>query len=126
MARDLDFGVEIVGMPIQREADGLAMSSRNALLAASDRIVCPCIYKALKAAKEDVLLARVSSATALKRQIRDDLINGGGRIDYVAIVHAETLQPVEEVCKEHQQGQPILIAIAAHYGKVRLIDNIDF
>lgn len=121
MARDLDFGVEVVGLPIQRETDGLAMSSRNALLTPENRAAAPCIYKALTKAREDALSGRVTDPAALRAQIAEEISAGGGIIDYVHIVHGATLQAVEVAGK-----QPTLVAIAANFGAVRLIDNVDF
>lgn len=123
MARDLDFSIEIIGMPIQRETDGLAMSSRNALLTPEHRAAAPCIYKALTTAKEDVVADRVNSVEDLRAQISSAIESGGGRIDYVQIVNAHTLKPRENL---QRGGGETLIAIAAHFGKVRLIDNVDF
>lgn len=131
MARDLDFSIEIVGMPIQRESDGLAMSSRNVLLTPEDRAAAPCIYKALTAAKEDVLAGYVTQVDNLRVQISSAIELGGGKIDYVQIVNAQTLKPIagKLVIKGRENNDKqelILIAVAAHFGKVRLIDNIDF
>ena len=69
MVRDLDFAIEVVGLPIWREADGLAMSSRNALLTPENRQAAPCIHAALSAAREDIQAGRVSSAAAVKAQV---------------------------------------------------------
>ena len=125
MARDLDFAIEIIGMPIQRESDGLAMSSRNALLTPEHRAASPCIYKALIAAKEEVLSGGISSIEDLRAQISSAIELGGGRIDYVQIVDAESLRPILKIGSSEDR-QPMLIAVAAHFGKVRLIDNVDF
>jgi len=128
MARDLDFPIKIVGMPIQRESDGLAMSSRNALLTSQDRAAAPCIYIALTAAKEHVLTGHVTEVSDLRAQISSAIELGGGRIDYVQIVNAQTLRPIvgELVREKNNKQEPILIAVAAYFGKVRLIDNVDF
>jgi pantoate--beta-alanine ligase len=127
MARDLDFDIEIFGMPIEREADGLAMSSRNALLTPEHRAAAPCINKALIAAKEDIRGGRVTSVEEVRARISVAIEVGGGRIDYVQIVNAETLKPIEgKIVWEDGINSTVLIAIAAHFGKVRLIDNVDF
>lgn len=121
MARDLDFAIDIVGMPITREADGLAMSSRNALLTPEYRTSAPCIYKALEDAKAGVESGVMTDAGSVSAHIARAIEEGGGVVDYVQVVHAENLQPVGQAGK-----QPTLIAVAARFGKVRLIDNIDF
>ncbi|PRW60347.1 Pantoate--beta-alanine ligase [Chlorella sorokiniana] len=121
MVRDLDMAIDVVGMPICREADGLAMSSRNALLTPEDRQRCICISQALAAACEAAVAGTTSAAAELQRQVADAIAAGGGRVDYVEVVDARTLRPVEDV-----KGCEALIAVAAFYGKVRLIDNVDF
>lgn len=131
MTRDLDFSIELVGMPIQRESDGLAMSSRNALLTPEDRAAAPCIHKALNAAKEDVVAGHVTEVNTLRAHIASAIELGGGKIDYVQIVNALTLKPmVGEIVvggeENKNKQEPMLIAVAAHFGKVRLIDNVDF
>jgi pantoate--beta-alanine ligase len=130
MSRDLDFAIEIIGMPIQREDDGLAMSSRNALLTSEHRAAAPCINKALHVAKKDVSAGKVTSVDDLCAQISSAIESGGGRIDYVQLVDATTLKPLVgnvEVGGGGEREEPtILIAVAAHFGKVRLIDNVEF
>ena len=121
MARDLDFAIEIVGCPIARESDGLAMSSRNALLTQENRAAASCIYKAITKAKQDALSDTVTSSATLRAQIIGEISNGGGIVDYVEVVHAETLQPVEDA-----GNQPTVIAVAAKFGLPRLLDNVDF
>eukprot|EP00891_Asterochloris_glomerata_P001325 jgi/Astpho2/1325/e_gw1.00024.24.1_t len=118
MVRDLDFGIQIVGGPIAREPDGLAMSSRNALLEPSNRQRAVCVSQALQ-----VVLASTSgpaiSTQQLQDQIAERIASGGGRVDYVEVVDAAELQRCEDV-----RSQPTLIAVAAFFGKVRLIDNV--
>lgn len=109
MVRDLDYKIEIVALPTVREEDGLAFSSRNRYLNEEERSQAPVIRRALLAAaeKKDVDLAR-----SMIRQ------TSGARIDYVDLVDAETLQPLESVRPNS------LIAAAVFFGKTRLIDNI--
>jgi len=115
MVRDLDFKIEIVAVPTVREEDGLACSSRNQYLNLEERRQATVLHKALLAA-----------ANAGKKSARDviDLVRkviGEARlavIDYVELVDAETLQPVEMVRPNS------LLALAAFFGKTRLIDNI--
>lgn len=128
MVRDLDFGIEIIGMPICREADGLAMSSRNARLAPDARHRALCIQAALSWAQQAVAAAAAGSGPAPSlQQIREHVwsaIEGaGGKVDYVELVHAENLGAVSDAA-----SQPTLLAVAAWFpahdrGTVRLIDN---
>jgi pantoate--beta-alanine ligase len=122
MARDLDFDIEIIGLPIQRESDGLAMSSRNAMLTPEHRAAAPCISKALKQAAVD---PQIHSLESIRATISDTIEKGGGIIDYIQLVNASTLKPLTSM-DELGKGEGTLIAVAAHFGKVRLIDNIDF
>jgi pantoate--beta-alanine ligase len=117
MVRDLDIPVEIVGVPTVREADGLALSSRNAYLSSDERSRAIALPNALKDAR-DAILGAVPVATAL-RQAKQALVDAGFlRIDYVALVDAETLDPIDA-----PEGEMRLIA-AATIGKTRLIDNL--
>ena len=123
MARDLDYSIQIVGVPICREPDGLAMSSRNALLTPEDRRSASCIYRSLQEAQDTVQRQETVTSERLKAKISSEIERHGGIIDYVEIVHAENLQPLAD----SQIGRvPTLVAVAAFFGKVRLIDNIDF
>jgi pantoate--beta-alanine ligase len=117
MVRDLDIPVEIVGVPTVREADGLALSSRNAYLSSDERSRAIALPNALKDAR-DAILGAVPVATAL-RQAKQALVDAGFlHIDYVALVDATTLDPIDA-----PEGEMRLIA-AATIGKTRLIDNL--
>lgn len=111
LVRDLNLPVEIIGAPIVREPDGLACSSRNQYLNAEEREQATVLRKALLAARDShgdvVVRARQMIAEAPL-----------ARIDYVELVNAETLQPVDAV-----QGNSLLAA-AVFFGQTRLIDNI--
>ena len=117
MARDLDLGVEIVEMPIIREPDGLAMSSRNAYLSPDERQRALCLSRSLFAAHEQ-LVAGEQKASHLIAQVRKGMESVD--IDYVELVDAETFHPVTSV-----QGT-VVLAVAARVGTTRLIDNIKF
>lgn len=120
MARDLLMPVEIVGHPIVREADGLAMSSRNAYLSAEDRARAPTIIRALaKAAR--AFTAGERRAETLRTPVVDALTSAGFRVDYVELVSPEGLEPLAD--SELLTG-PALLAVAAFLGKTRLIDNL--
>jgi pantoate--beta-alanine ligase len=117
MARDLDMGIEIVEMPIVREADGLAMSSRNAYLTQDDRQRGLCLSRGLRRA-EDLLREGVRESDALLDAVRGEMVEVD--IDYVVLVDAGTMQPVARV-----EGE-VVLAVAAQVGKARLIDNLKF
>jgi len=118
MARDLNLAVEIVPCPTVREADGLALSSRNARLTAEQRQEAPVLYRALLAARE-LLHGGERDAAVLDGTVRSVLAEATlGRIDYVEIVNKADLSPVVTVRGE------CLIAVAVWFGDTRLIDNI--
>jgi pantoate--beta-alanine ligase len=114
--RDLNYPVKIKVMPIVRESDGLAMSSRNTYLSLEERSDAVIIYKALQKAKKLIELGN-HNPTIIKRFIVDT-IKEKGKIDYVEIVNQDTLERVKKI-----KGK-ILIAVAVRIGKVRLIDNL--
>mmetsp|Transcript_40333 Transcript_40333/g.89566 ORF Transcript_40333/g.89566 Transcript_40333/m.89566 type:complete len:320 (-) Transcript_40333:719-1678(-) len=123
MVRDLDFAVEVVGMPICREEDGLAMSSRNARLSPEARSKAPAIYAALQWAERVAADGSVTDPAAIKEHVRGEIDKAGGKVDYVELVDANHLGPITNVAT-----QPTLLAVAAHFpardrGTVRLIDN---
>jgi pantoate--beta-alanine ligase len=117
MARDLDFGTDVVGMPIVREADGLAMSSRNAYLAPEERATARALSRALFEARERVL-AGERDAAALVARAAERLAAAGAKVDYVEIVDPVTLRPIAVA----EPGSRMLVA--AFVGRTRLIDNL--
>jgi pantoate--beta-alanine ligase len=118
LTRDLGFDTEIVVVPIVREESGLAMSSRNALLSAEERQKASVIYRALRGAKAAAKNGERNAAT-LAEIVRETLKGEPlAQLDYVAVVDNETLEPIEKISEN-----PVLIAVAARFGKVRLIDN---
>jgi pantoate--beta-alanine ligase len=117
LSRDLDLGVEIVGLPIVREPDGLALSSRNAYLSTGERAVALSLSRALFEAR-DRAAAGLRDSSALAALARRRLEEAGARVDYVELVHPETLAPVTEAIP----GTRLLLA--AFVGKTRLIDNL--
>lgn len=118
LTRDLGFETEIVVMPIIREESGLAMSSRNAFLSDAEKNAAAVIFRALKDAKIAVRDGERNASTIA--QIVGERINSEplANLDYVAVVDADTLEPVEKI-----DEREILIAVAARFGKTRLIDN---
>jgi pantoate--beta-alanine ligase len=117
LVRDLSFGIEIVGMPIVREPDGLALSSRNAYLSAAERPRALALSRALFASC-DLALRGERDAAALRARAREAIEAAGARVDYVEIVHPETLAPVE------QAAPGSVMLVAAFFGATRLIDNV--
>ncbi|MFP4500102.1 MAG: pantoate--beta-alanine ligase [Candidatus Hydrogenedentota bacterium] len=117
MARDLDMQVEIVALPTVREPDGLAMSSRNKYLTEEDRPRALSLSKSLFHAKE-LMEAGERNADTLKQAVREGMRDVD--IDYVELVNADTIQPVDTI-----EGT-VMLAVAANVGTARLIDNILF
>jgi pantoate--beta-alanine ligase len=118
MVRDLHMSVEVVGMPTVREADGLAMSSRNAYLLPEERKAALSLYRSLQKAKE-LLQKGERKAERILHEMKgifqsEPLV----RIDYVQICDATTLQDVDRI-----EGD-VVVALAAYLGKTRLIDNL--
>jgi len=117
--RDLHLGAEIVGMPTIREADGLAMSSRNAYLSAEERQRALSLSRGLRAAAM-LLQGGTRDAEALVGAVRHELELAGLREDYVELVDAERLTPLASVAP----GQAARLLVAAFSGTTRLIDNM--
>lgn len=117
MVRELNFDLEIVPCPIVREADGLAMSSRNAYLTDEERQDALVLSQSLELAKEMIAFGQ-RSASAIKKAMTDKIKTVDyAEIDYIEIVDAKELEDVEKL-----QGDT-LIALAVKIGKPRLIDN---
>jgi pantoate--beta-alanine ligase len=119
MARDLDLPVDIVICPTLREADGLAMSSRNRYLSSEQRSVATLIFKSLGLLKEEMSLGKHK----LISQYREDLLKRleaipKAIIDYIEIVDADSLEVLQTM------SGALLVAVAIRLGNTRLIDNI--
>jgi pantoate--beta-alanine ligase len=120
MSRDLDLGVEIVGMPIVREPDGLALSSRNAYLSPDERLRALALSRALGVAHDHVGMLPWVTAENIVDNVRTTIhMTHGVRIDYVEVRDADTLEPVSG-----KITRPVVIAVAAFVGNTRLIDNV--
>jgi pantoate--beta-alanine ligase len=117
IVRDLHLGIEIVPGPTVREADGLAMSSRNAFLSADERRAAAVLYRALQAAAEAVAGGERQGAEV--RRILREAVEGEplAHLEYAEVVDAESFQPVERVAGR------VALPIAALIGRTRLIDN---
>jgi len=118
MARDLDIPVEIAGAPTVREADGLALSSRNFYLSPEERAAAPALYRTLKAVAGQVAGGTADCAAACRTAERDLLDAGFQSVDYIAVCDAETLQPLARA------DRPARVLGAARLGRARLIDNL--
>jgi len=114
MVRDLNFNIDIIAVPTVREKDGLACSSRNQYLNPDERKQATVLYKALEAANAGKKSA--NDIVALARQVISEAPLA--RIDYVELVDAESLQPIE------MAGPNSVLLLAVFLGKTRLIDNI--
>ncbi len=118
MVRDLNFPVRMVGHPTIREADGLALSSRNAYLSPQERQQAPLIQQTLREAEQE-LRTRPVSRQALESWMRHRIEQGSlAKVDYVVAVDPETLEPKEPAML------PLLLAAAVFFGTTRLIDNL--
>jgi len=125
LVRDLDLGVEIIGHPIVREHDGLAMSSRNRRLNPQERAAATCMPAALSAALEH---AATDGSTV-------DGVIGAARaavtsqplaaLDYVEVFDSSTLSPIRRFDDHQRRPGAVRIAVAARFGTIRLIDNAD-
>ena len=117
MTQDLELGVEILGVPTVRDADGLALSSRNAYLSADERERAVALPQALKEAARAIRSGE-PVATALDEAVGKLKAAGFSKVDYVALVNALTLEPLEKA------GGPMRLIAAATIGRTRLIDNL--
>jgi pantoate--beta-alanine ligase len=117
MNRDLDLDTEIVVCPIAREADGLAISSRNVYLNANERRSARALYQSLEAARKEIARGERNAARLLA--LIEGVIRGAAdvRLDYAEIVDRETLEPVTSLRKNYY------VLLAAFVGGTRLIDN---
>jgi len=119
MARDLDMGIDVVGLPTVREADGLAMSSRNQYLSVEERTRALCISKALFVAEAAMAQGETSAKTIL-HAVKTTLAKDVDEIDYVSLVDGNEMTPVTTI------NGPVMLAVAVQLGNTRLIDNIRF
>lgn len=119
MVYDLNFPVNIIGVPIVRESDGLAKSSRNTYLSKEERKAATILYKAIQMGEQTI--KHGASADSIINTMTE-IINTEplAKIDYVSVVDANTMQPVHEITS------PVLVAMAVYIGSTRLIDNFSF
>lgn len=123
MAEDMRIGTKIVGCPIVREEDGLALSSRNTYLSADERNAALSLSKSLFQAEKDIDSGM--SSDKVKETVRRTIEAAGGKVDYVEMLDPMTLEDLEfgsDGSGDLFQGD-YLLALAAYFGKTRLIDN---
>ena len=117
MCRDLNVPIQICVCPTVREADGLAMSSRNRYLNSEQRQQALALSRSLEIAAERVAVGE-RAAESITRRMNEELSSAGiNRVDYVAIVDSETLEPVSVI------DRSVVALVAAHVGTTRLVDN---
>ena len=125
MVRDLFLEVELVGVETVREADGLAMSSRNAFLGPDERSAAPVIRRGLLAAARD--LGAGLAPDAVLARLGAEVTSAGGRVDYIDVLEAGSLGRYADAAMAgglSPEDLPALIALAAWFGSARLIDNV--
>jgi pantoate--beta-alanine ligase len=115
MVRDLNFDLEIIGCPIVRDADGLALSSRNRYLSPAERVEALALRRALERIRQAIARGERRSETLVQQGLQELT---RVKVDYLATVDAQTLLPVSTVAPD------TLVAVAAWVGQTRLIDNL--
>ncbi|QJD60276.1 pantoate--beta-alanine ligase [Pseudomonas sp. gcc21] len=119
MAHDLCMPVQIMGEAIVRDADGLALSSRNGFLTADERQIAPRLYQVLKQVAEQIQSGQRDYAAVLS-EAQQQLFEAGMRPDYLELRDSVTLKPVDADSKQ------LIVLAAAYLGTTRLIDNLSF
>jgi pantoate--beta-alanine ligase len=120
LVRDLAFDIEVVVLPTVREPSGLALSSRNAYLTDEQRRAAVVLYKSLSQAKEVYMEGERNPkrvAEVVRSRVEAEPLT---RLEYVGVVDAETMEKFDRI----PEDRPVLIALAAHVGRTRLIDNV--
>ncbi|KAK6141565.1 hypothetical protein DH2020_024697 [Rehmannia glutinosa] len=118
MVRDLDFGIKVIGADLVRDDDGLAKSSRNVRLSAQERRRALSISKSLFDAKFAAEKGQVD-CKELRDSVVQAILEAGGKVDYAEIVDQESLDALKEI------KSPAVFCVAAWFGNVRLIDNME-
>lgn len=121
MVRDLDFGVEIVPVPIVRAEDGVALSSRNQLLSGEERAAARVLSRALFGLADQARDGDSVDIEAARDLVRD---HPGARLEYLEVVDPETLEPLARHRLSRALDGPALALVAATVGGIRLIDNM--
>lgn len=118
MVRDLDMPIEIIVAPLVRDKDNVALSSRNRYLSEEERTGATSISRSLLQAEAELSGGGLAKVEAVKQDVVSLITAGGGVIDYVEALDAETLGEISN------QTTGVLLAVAANFGKTRLIDNV--
>lgn len=119
LVRELNFGVGIIICPTVRESDGLAMSSRNSHLRQDERKVATILYRALKEGEALIIKKGIEDSLHIKKEMERIISSEPlARIEYIEIIHPDTLMKLEKI------RLPMVICLAARIGETRLIDNI--
>jgi len=118
MVQDLNIGIDVVGMPIIREEDGLAMSSRNSHLNKSERKAALCLFQAIMKGK-DMYESGIKDAEPILKEVRNIIEEEPlAVVDYIRVCDINTLEDLEKITDK------ALLALAVKIGKTRLVDNI--
>ncbi|MBI4548863.1 MAG: pantoate--beta-alanine ligase [Ignavibacteriae bacterium] len=120
MVKDLNVDIEIIVVPIVREHDGLAMSSRNLYLSATERMQSTVLFRSLQLAEELIDRGERQSSGIISEMTKLITSQPSARIDYISLTEPATLQEVSTLCS----GKTVLISLAVWIGTTRLIDNI--
>ncbi|MFQ5881137.1 MAG: pantoate--beta-alanine ligase [Candidatus Methylomirabilales bacterium] len=118
MVTDLSMDIEVVVLPTVREPDGLALSSRNVNLTVEERRQAPTVYQALCSVADRVKAGEQDAVVLVERMRRMIEERTSATIDYVALCHPETLEPLQKI------GGPAIALVAIRFSRARLIDNI--
>lgn len=118
LARDLDLPMAIIGVPTVRDADGVALSSRNAYLSGEERRIVPALFRTISGMADRLARGASMPAEEIERGRAALSAAGFSRIDYLAVADAETLEAVERI------SAPARVLVAAWLGSTRLIDNV--
>jgi pantoate--beta-alanine ligase len=125
MARDLDLGVEVVGLPTVREPDGLALSSRNLRLTADQRAAAVCVPRSLHAAVERARAGGVDVGEIVAAAVDVVAAEPLARHEYTTLFDPATLEEIDDLAARSRRPGEARIATAVWFGDVRLIDNRD-
>lgn len=120
MVEDLNMPIEIVPVATVREESGLALSSRNGYLTLEEKAIAPTLYQSMQWLAERIKEGETADIETLAAKASTKIDSVGMRTDYINVVHARTLQPVSD------EDTELVILAAAHCGKARLIDNLQF
>jgi len=119
MVDDLNFGIEVVVVPTVREADGLALSSRNAYLSPVQRHEAPVLYRSLQLARKRIGEGAVEAKSVIMEMLEMITTQTSGTVDYISIADHQSLSELQSI----ELTKPVLVSLAVRFGNTRLIDN---